>query len=60
MFIRAGGALKKNLIRIALGLLLALVFFGHAAKFYQISLLNTLDAFVYDARLRLTAQGGVD
>lgn len=52
--------MKKNLIRIAPGLLLALVFLGHAAKLYQIPLLNTLDAFVFDARLRLTAQGGVD
>ena len=52
--------MKKNLIRIVLGLLLGLGFLGHAAKVYQIPLLSTLDAFVYDARLRLTAQGGVD
>ena len=52
--------MKKNLIRIALGLLLGLIFLGHAAKVYQIPLLSTLDAFVYDARLRLTAKGGVD
>lgn len=52
--------MKKNLVRIALGLVLALVFLGHAAKVYQISLLNTLDAFVYDTRLRLTTKGGVD
>ncbi|WP_301102627.1 adenylate/guanylate cyclase domain-containing protein [Propionivibrio sp.] len=52
--------MKKNLIRIALGLALALVLFGHSANIYQIPLLNTLDAFVYDARLRLTARGGVD
>ncbi|WP_298311544.1 adenylate/guanylate cyclase domain-containing protein [Propionivibrio sp.] len=52
--------MKKNLIRIALGLALALVFFGHSAKVYQIALLNTLDAFIYDTRLRLTTKGGVD
>jgi len=52
--------LKKNLIRIVLGLLLGLVFLGHSARIYQIPLLNTLDAFVYDARLRLTTKGGVD
>jgi len=52
--------LKKHLLRMALGLTLALVFLGHAAEKYQIPLLNTLDAFVYDARLRLTARGGVD
>ena len=52
--------MKKNIVRIALGLVLALVFLGHAVKEYQIPLLNTLDAFVYDARLVLTAPGGVD
>jgi adenylate cyclase len=52
--------LKKHLIRIVLGLVLSLVFLGHAAKIYQIPLINTLDAFVYDARLRFTAKGGVD
>ena len=52
--------MKKNLIRIVLGLLLGLVFLGHSARIYQIPLLNTLDAFVYDARLRLTTKGGVD
>jgi len=52
--------LKKHLIRIALGLALSLVFLGHAAKIYEIPLLSTLDAFVYDARLRLSATGGVD
>jgi len=51
---------KKNLVRIAFGLALALVFLGHSARFYQIPLLNTLDAFAYDARLRLTTPGGVD
>ena len=60
MFLFAGSAVKKNLIRIAFGLALALVFLGHSARFYQIPLLNTLDAFAYDARLRLTTPGGVD
>ena len=52
--------MKKNLIRIVLGLALALAFLGHSARVYQIPLLNTLDAFVYDARLRLTTRGGID
>ena len=52
--------MKKNLIRIVLGLALGLLFLGHSARVYQIALLNTLDAFVYDARLRLTTKGGVD
>ena len=52
--------MKRHLIRIALGLALGLVFLGHSARVYQIPLLNTLDAFVYDSRLRLTTPGGVD
>lgn len=52
--------MKKHLIQFVLGLALALVFLGHAADIYKIPLLNTLDAFVYDARLRLTMQRGVD
>ena len=52
--------MKKNLPRIILGLLLSLFFLGHAARVYQVPLLSTLDAFIYDARLRLTMPGGVD
>ncbi len=52
--------MKKNLILIVLGLMLGLVFLGHSARVYQIPLLNTLDAFVYDARLRLTTKNGID
>lgn len=52
--------LKKHLIQIVLGLLLGLVFLGHAGRFYQIPLVSVLDAFIYDARLRLTMPGGVD
>ncbi|SDH83565.1 CHASE2 domain-containing protein [Propionivibrio dicarboxylicus] len=52
--------MKRNLVRIVLGLLFGVVLLVHAAKVVQIPLLNTLDAFIYDARLRLTAEGGVD
>jgi adenylate cyclase len=52
--------MKKNLIQIGLSLALALAFLGHSAQIYRIPLLNTLDAFAYDARLRLTLKGGVD
>ncbi len=52
--------LKKHLIQIVLGLLLGLVFLGHAGRFYQIPLVSVLDAFIYDARLRVTMPGGVD
>ena len=52
--------LRKHLVQILLGLALGLVFLGHAARVHQIPLVGVLDAFVYDARLRLTMPGGVD
>ncbi len=52
--------LRKHLVQIVLGLALGLVFLGHAARVYQIPLVSVLDAFIYDARLRLTMPGGVD
>jgi len=51
---------RRNLFRIVLGLLFGVALLVHAAKVVQIPLLNTLDAFIYDARLRLTTEGGVD
>ena len=53
-------ALKRNALRVAFGLVIALTFVAHSALIMRIPLLDTLDAFVYDARLRLTAPGGVD
>ena len=52
--------MKRNVIRILLGLCLGLLFVGHAAQLYRVPLLSTLDAFFYDARLVLTAPGGRD
>ena len=52
--------MKQHIVRIALGLLIVLVFLGHAARFYQIGLITQLDNIIYDARLRLTMPGGVD
>ncbi len=51
---------KKHLIQILLGLAITCVFVGHAARVYQIPLVSVIDAFIYDARLRLTMPGGVD
>src|SRR5712691_7170540 len=55
-----GGSLKQHIVRIALGLLVTLVFLGHAAKFYQIGFITQLDNIIYDYRLRLTMPGTVD
>lgn len=52
--------MKQHIVRIALGLLVVLVFVGHAAELYQIGLVARLDNIIYDARLRFTMPGTVD
>jgi len=52
--------LKQYLVRYALGLAILLLLLGHAAKFYQIGLINHLDAIIYDSKLRLTMPRGID
>jgi adenylate cyclase len=52
--------LKQHVVRIALGLLIVLLFLGQAARFYQIGLITQLDNIFYDYRLRLTMPGTVD
>src|SRR5258708_4493250 len=55
-----GGSLKQHIVRIALGLLVALVLVGHAAKLYQVGFITQLDNIIYDYRLRLTMPATVD
>jgi adenylate cyclase len=52
--------LKKNAVRIGLGLVLLLVFLGHAAKYYRLPLVERLEAIVYDTRLVLTMPRTID
>lgn len=52
--------MKKYLLRYMLGLAVSLLLLGHAAKFYQIGIIDRLDAIIYDARLRLTMPQGID
>ncbi len=52
--------MKQHFVRIALGLLITLVFVGHAARLYEIGLITRLDNIAYDARLTLTMPRGVD
>ena len=40
--------MKQHIVRIAIGLAVLLLFVGHAAKFYQISLVSQLDSIIYD------------
>jgi len=51
---------KQHIVRIALGLVVMLLFIGHAGKFYNIGLITQLDNIMYDTRLALTMPGGVD
>ncbi|MBI3523926.1 MAG: adenylate/guanylate cyclase domain-containing protein [Betaproteobacteria bacterium] len=52
--------MKKYLVRYLLGCAILLLFLGHAAKVYQIALIDRLDAIIYDTKLRLTMPQGVD
>ena len=52
--------MRQHLVRIALGLLVVLVFVGHAAKLYHIGFITRLDNIAYDYRLRLTMPGTLD
>ena len=58
--------MKKNIVRIGLGLALLLAFLGHAAKWgfgswtFELPLVNRLEAIVYDTRLALTMPRTVD
>ena len=46
--------MKKHALLIALGLAIALLFLGDAAKFYRLGFIQFIDAKLYDYRLRLT------
>jgi adenylate cyclase len=52
--------LKQHIVRIALGLVIMLLFAGHAARFYNVGLITQLDNIIYDARMRLTMPNTVD
>ena len=52
--------MTKNIVRIGLGVALVIAFLGHAAKWYQLPLVNRLEAIVYDTRLALTMPRTVD
>ena len=52
--------MKKYLSRFFLGALLILAFVGHAGHVWEMPLVPVLDAYLYDARLRLTMPETVD
>lgn len=49
--------MKQHIVRIVLGLVIVLVFIGHAARFYNIGFVTQLDNIIYDTRLKLTMPG---
>ncbi|MDD2741413.1 MAG: adenylate/guanylate cyclase domain-containing protein [Rhodocyclaceae bacterium] len=52
--------MKKNFTRFLLGVFCVLAFVGHAGRVWEIPFVSVLDAYLYDARLRLTMPGTVD
>ena len=52
--------MKKHLSRFILGALCIVAFLGHAGRAWEIPLVAVLDAYLYDARLRLTMPDTVD
>jgi adenylate cyclase len=52
--------LKRHLVRIVIALAIAVIFMGHSLEHYRIPLLDTFEAIIYDARLRLTMPRTVD
>src|ERR1041385_2383192 len=51
---------KKHIVRIALGMVIVLVFIMHAAKYYRIPLIDRFENIVFDTRLQLTMPRTVD
>ncbi len=52
--------IQARLSRYLLGGALVLLFLGHGLQLWRIPLLDVLDAYSYDVRVRLLAPGGVD
>ena len=52
--------MKKNLLRIVVGLCIVAVFFFHERADFELPFILTLENIMSDARLRVTMPGGVD
>lgn len=52
--------MKKHLARFILGTLCVIAFVGHAGHLWEIPFVSVMDAYLYDARLRLTMPNTVD
>jgi adenylate cyclase len=52
--------MKKHLTRFILGALCVIAFLGHAGHVWEIPFVSVMDAYLYDARLRITMPDTVD
>lgn len=52
--------MKKHLFRVVLGALCLLVLLGHAGRFWTLHFVSALDAYLYDAHVRLSMPDTVD
>lgn len=52
--------MKKHWARVLLGAICVAFLLGHAGRLWHIPFVSVLDAYLYDARLRLTMPGTVD
>ena len=52
--------MRKNLVRIGMGLVIVAFFLGHTLDHYKIPILERFEAIIYDARLRLTMPRTID
>jgi adenylate cyclase len=55
-----GFFLNNRFLRTACGILIAMLFIAHAGNWIAVPFIEHVDGLLYDARLRLTAPGGVD
>jgi len=52
--------LRQQVVRYVLGFAVLLVLLAHAARIYEVGLIQRLDAIIYDAKVRLTMPQRVD
>ena len=54
------GNVRRHSLALVLGLAIALLLLGHAGSYYRLPGLDAVERILYDARLRLTAEGNRD
>jgi len=57
---RRSVSLRRYLLRVFLAVLTTFLVLGHVSGLYEIPYINQAEDLLYDTRVRLTAQGGVD